>query len=90
MNKKLKKLSLYSLILALLLFLFSFIMYHYLTPEFTFTTVWQAEANKPFVTLLFAIWGVFFLFSSVMSLMIAKIFYPKILSNTNNHIDIQE
>ncbi|MBR3610705.1 MAG: hypothetical protein IKL57_04475 [Oscillospiraceae bacterium] len=49
-------------------------MFHYLTDS-GFTSVWQAEAGKPFVTELFANLGVLFLFSSIISLIISFIFF---------------
>jgi hypothetical protein len=42
-----------------------------------FSAQWQPEPGKPFITLLFGIWGVTFLFASVMSLLVSWIFYPK-------------
>ena len=76
MKKKLLRLSFWTFILALAIFVWTFFLFHYVTPEGTFSSVWQAEAQKPLVTLLFGIWGVMFLFSSVMSLLVAGIFYP--------------
>ncbi len=76
MRKKLKTLSFWSFLLAILIFAFDYVLFHYMTPSGAFTTVFQEEAGKPLVTLLFGIWGVLFLFSGVMSLLIAHIFYP--------------
>lgn len=75
MKNKFKKLSLWSFALAFAIFAFSYILYHYSTPAGWFTIVWQHTPGKPFVTMLFAIWGVLFLFSGVLSLLIANIFY---------------
>lgn len=75
MKKKCFILSACSFILALGIFLFTFYIYHYATADGVFGPVWQCSAQKPFVTLLFGIWGVTFLFSSVMSLLIAFIFF---------------
>ena len=78
MRKKFNKLSLCCLILALAIFVFSFVIYHYLAPGgMGFTSVFQTEPAKPFVTNLFGIWGVCFLFASVFCRLIAVIFYPK-------------
>ena len=77
MKKKLLILSAISLLLALLIFIFSYIMYHYLGPDGLWYAEWHPTPGKPYVTLLFAIWGVMFLFSSVMCALIAFIFFPK-------------
>ena len=76
MKKKLKMLSLISYIISLFIFAGSYYMYHFLTPE-GFTLVWHAECEKPFVTELFANLGVLFLFTSIISLIIAKIFFSE-------------
>ena len=77
MKKKLLILSAISLLPALLIFIFSYTMYHYLGPDGLWYAEWHPTPRKPYVTLLFAIWGVMFLFSSVMSALIAFIFFPK-------------
>ena len=77
MKKKFQKLSLWSLVLALAIFVFSYFLYHYMTPDGTFTVVFQTEPGKPLVTELFSILGTLFLFSSILSGMIAKIFFPE-------------
>ena len=74
MKKKFKKLSLISLIIAVVLFVIAYIMFHYLGPA-GFTPLWRPEPGKPFVTFLFAVWGVCFLFGSVASMLIAEIIY---------------
>ena len=75
MKKKLLTLSRWSFAISIGLFIFSYILFHYIAPDGGFTTVFQTSANKPVVTLLFAIWGVLFLFSSVMSCFVAHIFF---------------
>lgn len=75
MKSKLKKLSLISFAIATVLFVFSFVLFHYLTPEGTISYVWHNEANKPFITFLFAIWGTFHLFASVMSYLVSIIIF---------------
>ena len=75
MKKKLITLSRWSFALSVGLFILSYLLFHYIAPDGSFTTVYQAEANKPVVTLLFAIWGVLFLFSGVMSCFVAHIFF---------------
>ena len=75
MKKKLILLSRWSLALALGIFVLSYFLYHYLAPDGTFTSVYQTAATKPVVTLLVAIWGVLFLFTSVLTHLIAHIFF---------------
>ncbi len=74
MKKKFRKLSLVSLIIAVVLFVISYVMFHYLGPV-GFSSLWRPEPGKPFVTFLFAVWGVTFLFGSVASILIAEIIY---------------
>ena len=74
MRRKCNILALWSFVLALAVFLCSYILYHYTLPG-GFTAAWQPEPGKPMVTWLFAIWGVMFLFASVMSLLVGKIFF---------------
>ena len=76
MKKKLFILSICSFILAAAIFVFSYFLYHYMGPDGVWTSVWSPTPGKPYVTLLFAIWGVTFLFSSVMSALSAIIFFP--------------
>ena len=75
MKKKCRKLSAWSFGLALGILVLSYILYHYMLPGGSFTTVWQPEPGKPWVTLLVAVLGVLFLFGSIMSLMIGSIFF---------------
>lgn len=75
MKRKFMRLSLWCFLLALAIFFLSYEFYHHFTPAGVFTSVWQAEAGKPFVTLLLAIWGVLFLFGSNISLLIALVIY---------------
>ena len=77
MRKKWNTLGWISLILALAIFAFTFYLFHYLSPDGGFTTVFQEEAAKPFVTLLFGVWGTLFLFASVMCALVGQIFYKK-------------
>ena len=70
-------LGLVSFVLTLAIFAWTFYLYHYLSPNSGFTTIFQLEPAKPMVTALFGIWGVMFLFASVMSVLIGLIFYPK-------------
>ena len=74
MKKKFEKLSSWSFMLAVVLLALSFVMFHFLTDS-GFTTVFQQEAGKPFVTEMMADLGVLFLFSGILCRMIAKTFY---------------
>ncbi|MBQ9852012.1 MAG: hypothetical protein IJO37_03730 [Ruminiclostridium sp.] len=76
MNKKWKKLSLWSFGLALLQFVLSFLFFHYVTPDGAFTLVFREEPGKPMVSFLFGAFGVLFLFAGSMSRLIARIFFP--------------
>ena len=75
MRKKCNRLALWSFLLALAIFVLSYILYHYTLPSGAFTLIRQPEPGKPMITLLFAIWGVLFLFGSVMNLLVGKIFF---------------
>lgn len=77
MRKKCTVLSIWSFALALGIFVFSYILYHYITPDGFFTAVFQTAPGKPLVTLLFCIWGVMFLFAGVMSLLVGHIFFKE-------------
>ena len=77
MRKKFNLLGIISLILALGIFVFSYILYHYALPGGGFTSVYQAEPAKPMVTWLFAIWGTQFLFASVMCPIIGRVFFKE-------------
>ena len=74
MRRKWNRLAAWSFGLALGIFLFSYVLYHYTLPGGWFTAQWQPVPGKPWVTLLFSVWGVMFLFSGVMSLLIGRIF----------------
>ncbi len=73
MKTKLKKLAKITFFLSLADFALSYVCFHFLTDS-GFTTVWQPEAGKPYVTLMIMILGVLFLFTSILSLLSAKIF----------------
>ena len=77
MKKKCNILALWSFALALGIFVFSYILYHYVTPDGLFTSVFRFEPGKPLVTLLFSAWGVMFLFAGVMSLLVGRIFFKE-------------
>ncbi len=74
-KQKLLKLSLWTLIAAVAVFIISYFFFHFVTDSgITFT--WHEEAGKPFVTDLIANLGLLFLFSSLLSFMVAQIWYP--------------
>lgn len=77
MKQKFQKLSRYSFVLAVLFFAAAFILFHYVTPEMTFTATFRTEPGKPMVTEMVAMLGVLFLFSGILSGMIAKIFFSE-------------
>ncbi len=77
MNKKLKKLSVWSFAIAVAIFVLTYNLFHHFTPEGFFTTAWLDEPGKPFITFLFGIWGVMFLFTGVISLVVGHIFFPE-------------
>ncbi len=75
MRKKCMILGLLSFVLALAIFAFSYVLYHYATPEGIIGTVFRQQPGKPFVTQLWANLGVMFLFGGILCRMIAKIFF---------------
>ena len=76
MNQKLKKLSRWCFLLALVLFALSFVMFHFLTDS-GFTAVFQQEAGKPFITEMVADLSVLFLFAGIFSRMVARLFFAE-------------
>ena len=76
-KKKFRILALLSFIIALAIFVFTFNLYHHLGSNGTFEAAFHAVPEKPFITLLFGIWGVCFLFASVFSLLVGEIFFRK-------------
>ena len=76
MNKRFCILSVSSFVLFILTSIFTYFLYHYYTAE-GFGAVWQEEPFKPFITFLFGILATLFLFSGIISLLIAFIFNKK-------------
>ena len=72
-KKKLLKLSWITALIGLAVLLIAYFCFHYVTDD-GITLVWHAEAGKPFVTILIGIFGVLFMFTSVLSLLLAWIF----------------
>lgn len=77
MKKKLIVFSRWSLAIAFGVFILSYFLFHYIAPDGSLTTIYQTACNKPVVTLLFAIFGVLFLFCGVICRLIAHIFFAK-------------
>lgn len=77
LRKKCNILALCALVLSLAIFVFTYFLFHYLSPEGGFSAVYQETPAKPYVTLFFGMWGVMFLFASIMSFMIGIIFGRK-------------
>ena len=75
MRKKCNILAFCSLILSFLIYVFTYFLFHHLSPEGGVTTKYQKKPAKPFVTLLFGIWGVTFHFAGIISLLVGKIFF---------------
>ena len=73
-RKRFFVLALCCLVLALGIFGFSHFLYHYVNADFSLSSVYLTEPQKPMVTWLFAIWGVCFLFAGVFSLLLGIIF----------------
>ena len=76
MKQKLLKLSLVTFIIGLVVLAIAYYFFHFVTDE-GFTLIFHEEAGKPFVTNLIGDFGVLFIFSSVMSLLVANIFYKE-------------
>ena len=66
-----------SFIIALAIFAYTYFLFHYLGDDGNFVSVFHESPEKPFVTFLFGIWGVMFLFSSLMCFLIGIIFGTK-------------
>lgn len=77
MKKKLKKLSFWSFVLAVVQFVIAFAFFHFFTPGVGLTPVFHKEAGKPMVALLFGVFGVLFLFAGCMSALVNRIVYSE-------------
>lgn len=83
MRKKLLKLSLIAIIVAVVVFAINYVVFHFVTDD-GFTTEFQQEAQKPFVADLIGQLGVLFVFLSASSLMVALIFFSKATKDGTN------
>ena len=77
MRKKCNILSLCSFIVSFVIFAFTYYLYHYVDVDCRFVPEFHDSPGKPFITLLFGVWGVMFLFSGVMSFLVGRIFFKK-------------
>jgi hypothetical protein len=75
-QKNLLKVSLYSLIISVVIFVINYFFFHFVTDD-GITTTWHPEAGKPFVADLIGQLGVLMLFFSIATLMIGLICYKK-------------
>ena len=77
MRRKCNILAIWSFAIALAIYVLAFYLYHYWGADGSFSAVCYETPQKPFVTLLFGIWGVAFQFAGVMSLLIGRIFFSE-------------
>ena len=77
MNRKnLLKLSLISIICAIVVFIIAYFFFHFVTDS-GITLTWHAEPGKPFVSYLIGTLGVLFTFASATYLTLALTLYGK-------------
>ncbi len=76
MRKKLFKMSLITLIIAVAVLILAYFFFHYVT-DTGITLVRQEEAGKPFVANMIGQLGVLFLFTSAVSMIAAFVFTDK-------------
>jgi hypothetical protein len=74
MKKKWNALAVCSFIIALVIFAVTYVLFHHTGDNGCFVAAYQKTPGKPFITLLFGVWGVMFLFSAVMSFLVGRIF----------------
>ena len=72
LRKKLNKLAIVCFIIAIIVFIINYFVFHYVTDD-GITFVKQAEAGKPFVTNLIGMLGADMVFASIISALSAKI-----------------
>ena len=75
-RKNLLKIFLITLIIGLGVLAIAYFFFHFVTDE-GITLVWHPEAGKPFVTDLIGTFGVLFLWTSVISLIVALVCFKK-------------
>lgn len=75
-KKKVLTFSLILFIIAVVAFVFNFLVFHFVTDN-GITTVFQTETDKPVVVAILSLFGTLMLSSSVISLVYALVFYKK-------------
>ncbi|MBR3815275.1 MAG: hypothetical protein IKJ27_00965 [Clostridia bacterium] len=76
LRKNLNKLSLVCFIIAIVVFIINYFVFHYVTDD-GITFVWHPEAGKPFVTDLIGMLGADMVFASIISALCSKILCSK-------------
>ena len=76
MRRKLQKLSLAQLMIAAVVFVINYFVFHFVT-ENGITTEWQPEPGKPFISKLIGTLGTLFVFGSVTALLASFILTDK-------------
>ena len=76
LRKKLNKLSITCLIIAIVVFIINYFVFHYVT-DAGITLEWQPEAGKPFLADLVGQLGTNMVFASIISALSAKIICKK-------------
>ena len=76
LQKKLYKLSLVCFIIAVVVFIINYFVFHYVT-DAGITLEWHPEAGKPFVTDLIGQLGASMVFASIISALCGKILCKK-------------
>lgn len=75
-RKRLFKLGVIFLILALVVFAINYYVFHYVTDE-GLTLTWHEEAGKPFVTDLIGQLGTLLTFGSISSFLVGAVVFKK-------------
>ena len=65
-----------SLAITLVIYIFTYCLFHYLGPDKKFGRTFQKKPVKPLVTFYFGIWGVLHQFAAVTSFLAGLIFFP--------------
>lgn len=76
LRKNLYRLAIVCLLLAVVVFAINYVAFHFLTDD-GFTTVWQPEPGKPFVTNLIGMLGADLVFASIISALCGKVLLKK-------------
>ena len=76
LRKRLYKLSIACLVIAVVVFIINYFVFHYVTDE-GITLIWHPEAGKPFVTNLIGILGADLVFASIVSALCGRIICKK-------------